>query len=115
MLTFNKILLLGHLTGDPEQKTTTNNKTVTTFGVATNHIGTDAFRFPVTLDAGWNRLVHKVYDGGGGWGQVVRFYEVDGTTPMTDLALSLAGPMDWTDNQGDLDSDGIGDFCDPTP
>ncbi len=37
MLTFNKILLLGHLTGDPEQKTTATNKTVTTFGVATNH------------------------------------------------------------------------------
>ena len=78
-------------------------------------IGTDAFRFPVTLDAGWNRLLHKVYDGGGGWGQIVRFYEDDGLTPMTDLGLSLAGPTDWVDNQGDLDGDGIGDLCDPEP
>jgi len=78
-------------------------------------IGTDAFRFPVTLDAGWNRLLHKVYDGGGGWGQIVRFYEDDGLTPMTDLGLSLAGPTDWVDDQGDLDGDGIGDLCDPEP
>ncbi len=78
-------------------------------------VGTDAFRFPVTLEAGWNRLLHKVYDGGGGWGQIVRFYEADGSTPMTDLGLSLAGPTDWIDDQGDLDGDGIGDICDPEP
>jgi cysteine-rich repeat protein len=78
-------------------------------------VGVDAFRYPVSLDAGWHRVLIKVYDGGGGWGLVVRFYETDDETPMTDLGLSIGGPQEWTDNQGDADGDGVGDFCDPQP
>ena len=78
-------------------------------------VSADQLAFPVTLESGWNRLLHKVYDGGGGWGVIARFYEADGVTPMTDLGLSIGGASDWTDDQGDLDGDGIGDICDPTP
>ena len=74
----------------------------------------DAYRYPVSLAAGYNRLLVKVYDGGGGWGLVARFYEPDGKTPMTGLQTSLvAGP--WVDDQGDADGDGLGDVCDLTP
>lgn len=75
----------------------------------------DAFRFAGTLQKGWNRLLIKVHDGGGGWGLVARFYAADGTTPLTDLDVSLAGPAPWLDDQTDSDTDGIGDLCDPTP
>jgi len=78
-------------------------------------VSTDQFQYPVTLQAGWNRLLTKVYDGGGGWGQIVRIYGADATTPMTDLRVSIAGATPWTDDQGDLDNDGIGDLCDPDP
>lgn len=78
-------------------------------------VATDQFKYPVTVQQGWNRLLTKVYDGGGGWGQVVRVYYQDEMTPMTDLDVSIAGPMPWLDNQGDLDMDGIGDICDPDP
>ncbi len=78
-------------------------------------VGTDAFRYPVDLDEGWNRLLIKVYDGGGGWGLVARFYEADGETPMDDLGLSVGGPEDWVDDQTDSDGDGEGDLCDRTP
>ena len=75
-------------------------------------VGVDAFPQPATaLTAGWHRLLVKVYDGGGGWGLVARLYEADGTTPVTDVDVSLAGPMLWADNQTDADSDGIGDVC----
>jgi cysteine-rich repeat protein len=77
-------------------------------------VSTDQFVFSVTLNSGWNRLLHKVYDGGGAWGMVSRFRWTDGT-PMTDLRLSIGGPSDWTDNQGDLDGDGTGDVCDSDP
>ena len=46
---------------------------------------------------------------------MVRFYELDGATPMADLELSIGGPEPWVDDQGDGDGDGIGDFCDPEP
>ena len=78
-------------------------------------VSADQLQFAVTLEAGWNRLLHKVYDGGGGWGVVARFYEEDQVTPMTDLGLSLLGPTDHVDDQTDTDGDGIGDFCDPEP
>ncbi len=74
--------------------------------------GVDAFRYDVALEAGWNRVLAKVYDGGGGWGWLARFYEADGVTPMTDLELSLAGPQAWADDQADADGDGVGDLCD---
>ena len=75
----------------------------------------DQFRYPVSLEDGWNRLLVKVYDGGGGWALVARFYEDDAETPMTDLELSIGGPEPWLDDQGDGDGDGVGDFCDPEP
>lgn len=73
----------------------------------------DYFTAPVTLLAGWNRLVIKVYDQYGGWGNYVRF--LDGADPVTDLELSLdpAGP--WSSDQTDADGDGVGDVCDDTP
>lgn len=74
----------------------------------------DAYRYPATLLAGWNRLLVKVYDGGGGWGVVARVFEPDGTTPVVDLDTSLA-PAPWADDQSDTDGDGLGDICDPTP
>lgn len=77
--------------------------------------GIDNFRYPVALEAGWNRLLIKVFDGGGAWGLVARFYEADGETPLADLDLSIGGPSPWLDDQGDADGDGIGDFCDPEP
>jgi cysteine-rich repeat protein len=67
----------------------------------------------VTLNAGWNTLVIKVYDQGGGWGNYVRF--LDAGVPVTDLELSLSPGGPWAFDQSDSDSDGIGDVCDLTP
>lgn len=38
----------------------------------------DQDRIPVTLDKGWNTLLIKVLQGGGGWGYYVRFVDPDG-------------------------------------
>ncbi len=77
--------------------------------------GTVEDRYPVEveLQAGWNRLLTKVYDQGGGWGNYVRF--LDGETPVTDLELSLSPDGAWESNQEDADGDGLGDVCDDTP
>ena len=77
-------------------------------------VATDAYRFPITLQAGWNPLLVKVYDGAGAWGMVARIYEADGTTPMTDLEVSLTAES-WSSSQLDSDDDQVGDLCDPTP
>ncbi len=73
----------------------------------------DSYTAEVTMLAGWNTLVMKVYDQGGGWGNYVRF--LDEGTAVTDLELSLdpAGP--WVPDQEDTDGDGTGDVCDDTP
>jgi len=42
MKSVNKIILLGNITRDPEFKTTTNGKSVCTFGLATNRVWKDA-------------------------------------------------------------------------
>jgi cysteine-rich repeat protein len=73
----------------------------------------DQFQSQVTLEAGWNRLMIKVRDQGGGWGMFVRFRDPDG--PITDLEVSITPDGPWIDDQGDLDGDGIGDVCDDTP
>jgi len=74
----------------------------------------DQFQDPVTLVAGWNRLMVKVHDQGGGWGTYARFLELNGT-PVTDLELSLDPSGAWDPDQSDIDGDGVGDACDDTP
>ena len=71
----------------------------------------DKFTEEVTLLEGWNRLLLKVYDQGGGWGTYVRFLDSDGS-PVTDLELSLSDSGSWDFDQSDQDGDGIGDICD---
>jgi hypothetical protein len=77
-------------------------------------VSTDAFRYPVTLPAGWSRVTVRVRDTGGGWGLRARFLDAAGQ-PLTDLEVSLAADTSWHDDQGDRDGDGIGDVCDDTP
>lgn len=74
----------------------------------------DAFAWPVSLHAGWNRLVFKVRDHGGGWGLVARF-KTPGGAVIGDLETSPVGPWRWDRNQPDRDGDGVGDSCDPEP
>ena len=73
----------------------------------------DQFQSDVTLLEGWNRVLVKVRDQGGGWGMFFRF--LDGEDPVEGLEVSLLENQSWLDNQGDLDGDGIGDACDDTP
>ena len=70
----------------------------------------DKFTADVTLLAGWNRLMLKIYDQGGGWGTFARFLK-DGS-PLTGLELSLSSGGDWGFDQTDSDGDGVGDVCD---
>jgi len=73
----------------------------------------DKWLVDVSLIEGWNRLMIKVYDQYGGWGNYVRFY--DGKTPVTDLEISLDPAGSWSSDQLDADGDGEGDVCDQTP
>jgi cysteine-rich repeat protein len=73
----------------------------------------DQFTAPVTLLSGWNRMLVKVRDQGGAWGNYVRF--LDAGSPVTDIEVSLGPDGSWLSNQRDADSDGIGDVCDDTP
>jgi cysteine-rich repeat protein len=72
----------------------------------------DANRVAVRTAAGWNRLLVKVYDQGGGWGTYGRF--LSGSTPVTDLRVSLEEGI-WKPTQADRDGDGKGDVCDDSP
>ena len=76
-------------------------------------VNTDQFQSQVTLEAGWNRLMIKVRDQGGGWGLMARFRDPDG--PLVDLEVSMSPDGTWLDDQSDLDGDGVGDACDDTP
>jgi hypothetical protein len=74
----------------------------------------DQFQAEIALSGGWQRLMVKVRDQGGGWGTYIRLLDGDGL-PITDLELAL-GP-DGVDvlDQTDSDGDGVGDVCDDTP
>lgn len=73
-------------------------------------VNRDQFQATVTAVTGWNRLLLKVYDQGGGWGLAARL--LDGETPVTDLQPSLRPDEAWTPDQSDSDGDGVGDVCD---
>jgi hypothetical protein len=75
---------------------------------------TDQFQAEVDLTGQWQTLVFKVYDQGGGWAMIVRFLDWEGE-PVTELEISLSPDGAWENNQSDLDGDGLGDVCDPTP
>ena len=76
-------------------------------------VNTDQFQASVDVVAGWNTLLLKVRDWGGGWGVQARL--LDGGVPVTDLELSLSPDGSWAPDQSDRDGDGIGDACDPAP
>lgn len=74
----------------------------------------DQFKEPVTLLAGWNRLLIRVRDQGGGWGLYARFLD-SADDPLTDLEISISGPESFAPDQTDTDGDGLGDWCDDEP
>lgn len=74
----------------------------------------DQFTADVTMLAGWNRVLAKVRDHGGGWGMFFRFLDTSGE-PLAGYELSLQEGGSWVPGQSDIDSDGLGDICDPTP
>jgi len=73
----------------------------------------DQFQAEVVLHAGWQPLLLKIFDQGGGFGVYARFLE--GGSPVTDLDLSLDPAGAWSPQPADSDGDGLGDVCDPTP
>jgi len=74
----------------------------------------DQFQAPVVMLEGWNQLLIRVRDQGGGWGLYTRLLDGDGE-PMVGLEVSLTGPEPFSPGQEDTDGDGLGDWCDPTP
>ncbi|MCO4773536.1 MAG: hypothetical protein KDA24_26115 [Deltaproteobacteria bacterium] len=74
----------------------------------------DQFQAPVDMVEGWNRLLIRVRDQGGGWALYARFLD-ETSTPITGLEVSLTGPESFSPGQQDTDGDGLGDWCDPTP
>ncbi len=74
----------------------------------------DQFKAPVEVDAGWNRLLIRVRDQGGGWALYARLLD-EAEVPISGLEVSLTGPESFSPGQEDTDGDGLGDWCDPTP
>ena len=64
----------------------------------------------VNLREGWNRLLIRVKDLGGGWGFYARFLNEDGT-PVRGLSIQHTRQVAHDDNQIDRDGNGIGDAC----
>lgn len=74
-------------------------------------VNLDQFQADVAIDAGWNGLLLKVRDQGGGWGLVARLLGPDGAA-ITDLTPGLDPEGVWRPDQSDADGDGLGDVCD---
>jgi len=74
----------------------------------------DQFQAPVDMAAGWNQLLIRVRDQGGGWALYARFLDGAGE-PILGLEVSLTGPEPFSPDQTDTDGDGQGDWCDETP
>ena len=74
----------------------------------------DQFQAPVDVDAGWNTVMLKVRDWGGGWGFSARLLD-DAGAPVTDLQASIRPGESYAPDQTDQDADGIGDICDSEP
>lgn len=73
-------------------------------------VNTDQFTAPVTIQAGVNTLLLKVYDQGGGWGFIARLTDSAGA-PITTLVPRLDPDPAWRPDQSDTDADGVGDIC----
>lgn len=71
----------------------------------------DQFQTPVDVLVGWNQLLLKVRDNGGGWGHNARFLDAGGGA-VTDLVPGLDALGAWRPDQTDTDGDGDGDACD---
>lgn len=69
----------------------------------------DQFQAPVEALAGWNTLLVKVRDWGGGWGTAARLLREG--APAAELEPSLVPGASWTPDQSDADGDGVGDVC----
>jgi cysteine-rich repeat protein len=74
-------------------------------------VNADQFQAPVDVVAGWNTLLLKVRDQGGGWGLSARLLGAEGAA-VTDLSPSLDAEGTWRPDQTDTDGDGVGDACD---
>jgi hypothetical protein len=73
-------------------------------------VNPDQFQAAVDVQAGWNRLLLKVRDQGGGWGVSARLLDARGA-PITDLTPAVEEGGGWVPDQADSDGDGVGDVC----
>ncbi|MDP2313167.1 MAG: hypothetical protein Q8P41_09705 [Pseudomonadota bacterium] len=71
----------------------------------------DQFQAPVDVQIGWNTLLLKIRDQGGGWGHSARLLDEAGAA-ITDLVPGLDPGGVWLPDQTDSDGDGEGDACD---
>jgi hypothetical protein len=67
---------------------------------------------PVTLRAGWNRLLFHVRDNGGGWSLRARVTGPGGAA-ATGLRVAVSPGNPTLVPQADADRDGTGDACTP--
>jgi cysteine-rich repeat protein len=74
-------------------------------------VNLDQFQAPVEVRAGWNRLLVKVRDQGGGWGVSARLLDGSGAG-LTDLTPAVEEGGGWAPDQTDSDGDNVGDVCD---